>query len=190
MDNYDYDVNEIVTNNTDTDDIDILITNMYNTSQKTSINDINTKIENLKIQTDTKLITQCDTRQLRSVSTPYTMSVSTSTNNQQSISTFIYIIYSKDNKGIKILNKAFYHEKKAYDYVLNKIKTLLNIINDEFKERPNRTLPLGAQVIYVIFQQKYGIDQYDYFKENYIKYFQYVCKEPLMFFVSKLNIID
>lgn len=105
---------------------------------------------------------------------------------------YIYTVYSKDNNGIKLLNKAFVSKQKAYEYALNKIKTLLNIINDEFKETNNGTLPLAAQVIYVLFKQKeYStFEQYNYFKENYKAFFRHTLKEPIMFFVSELHLIN
>lgn len=102
----------------------------------------------------------------------------------------IYTVYSKDNDGIKLLKKAFYSKNKAYEYALNKIITILNIINEEFKDTENKTLPLGAQVIYVLFNNMYGLEKYNYFKDNHIKFFRHVLKDPIMFYVAELNIVE
>lgn len=105
---------------------------------------------------------------------------------------YVFTVYCDHHSQITLLNKAFTSELNAYEYALTKIKKLLSIICTEFKNTPNGTLPLGAQVIYVLFEQKeYNVfEQYDYFMDNYIKFFQYVIKEPTMFFISRLEIID
>lgn len=106
--------------------------------------------------------------------------------------THIYAIYCKDDSGVTILKKAYKSKTQAYSYAVNKIKTLLNIINEDFKQNSeNRILPVGAQVIYTLFNMKegYDIDQYEYFKENYIKFFQYTARKPVMFYVSTLQLI-
>jgi hypothetical protein len=106
--------------------------------------------------------------------------------------THIYAIYCKDESGITILKKAYKSKVQAYTYALNKIRTLLNIINEDYKHNSeSRILPVGAQVIYTLFQMKNGndIDQYEYFKENYVKFFQHVARKPVMFYVSTLELI-
>lgn len=105
---------------------------------------------------------------------------------------YVYTVYCKHNLQITLLNKAFKSEITAYQYALIKIKQLLSIINEEFKESVNGILPLGAQVIYFLFQQKSydDIEQYEYFKENYKDFFKYILREPTMFFISRLEIID
>ena len=101
---------------------------------------------------------------------------------------YIYTVYSKDDSGIKLLNKAFKSKEKAYEYALNKVKKLLDIINDEFKYA---ILPIPAQLIYVLFKQKeFSIfKQYEYFRQNYIDFFKHILKEPIMFFVSELQLV-
>lgn len=106
--------------------------------------------------------------------------------------THIYAVYCKDESGITILKKAYKSKAQAYRYVINKIKTLLNIINEDFKQNSeSRILPVGAQVVYTVFHMKEGndIDQYEYFKENYVKFFQYAARKPVMFFVSTLELV-
>jgi hypothetical protein len=102
---------------------------------------------------------------------------------------FIYCVYCKDDNGITILKKAYKSKLAAYNYAITKITTLLNIINNEFKQ--TKPLPVNAQVIYTLFNMKHGdyIDQYEYFKQHYIKFFQFVAKPPVMFFVCKLQLI-
>ena len=109
----------------------------------------------------------------------------------ESNNSFIYSIYCKDESGITILKKAYKSKLAAYTYAITKITTLLNIINDEFKQTNTRTLPTNAQIIYTLFKLKDGdfIEQYNYFKEHYIKFFQYVAKPPIMFFVCTLQLI-
>jgi len=104
---------------------------------------------------------------------------------------FIYCVYCKDDNGITILKKAYKSKLAAYTYAITKITTLLNIISNEFKQSPTKILPTNAQVIYTLFNLKDGnyIEQYNYFKENYIKFFQYVAKPPIMFFVCTLQLI-
>jgi hypothetical protein len=106
--------------------------------------------------------------------------------------THIYAVYCKDESGITILKKAYKSKAQAYRYVITKIKTLLNIINEDYKQNSeNHILPVGAQVVYTIFNMKEGndIEQYEYFKENHIKFFQHVAKKPVMFYVSTLELI-
>jgi hypothetical protein len=33
------------------------------------------------------------------------------------------------------------------------------------------------------------VDQYEYFKENHVKFFQYTAKNPIMFYVSTLDLM-
>jgi len=103
----------------------------------------------------------------------------------------VYCVYCKDNSGITILKKAYINESDAYTYVIKKITTLLDIINEEFKHTRNKILPVNAQVIYTLFKLKSGndIEQYNYFKDNHVKFFQYVTKPPVMFFVCPLQLI-
>lgn len=106
--------------------------------------------------------------------------------------THIYTVYCKDENGITILNKAYKSKERAYKYVINKITTLLNIINDDYiKNSENHILPISAQLIYTLFKMKEGDDilQYEYFKEHHSKFFQYVARKPVMFYVSKLELI-
>lgn len=104
----------------------------------------------------------------------------------------IYVVYCKDENGITILKKAYKSEEKAYAYAVSKITTLLNIIDKEFKDDSvNHILPVGAQVIFTLYKIKDGdtLSQYEYFKENHKKFFQYVVRHPIMFYVSKLDLI-
>jgi hypothetical protein len=103
---------------------------------------------------------------------------------------YLYTVYCKDNTGVTLLKKAFRTKSSAYKYALNKIKRLLTIINDEFKNTDVGILPLHANIIYVVFQKKYDIEQYEYFKENYEMFFKYIVKDPVMFFVARLEIVD
>jgi len=106
--------------------------------------------------------------------------------------TEIYAVYCKDNSGINILKKAYKSKSQAYTYAINKITMLLNIIDEEFKhDSQHNILPVGAQVIYTLYKMKNGddISQYLYFKDNYVKFFQYVAKPPVMFFVTALQLI-
>lgn len=103
----------------------------------------------------------------------------------------IYAVYCKDNSGINILKKAYKSKSQAYTYVINKINTLLNIIDEEFKQiSKHNVLPVGAQVIYTLYKMKQGndLEQYEYFKDNHIKFFQYTARQPIMFYVSKLDL--
>ena len=102
----------------------------------------------------------------------------------------IYTVYCKDTSGITLLKKAFRLEYKAYEYAILKITTLLNIINEEYKLSPAKTLPTTAQSIFVLYNMKYDHrEKYDYFKENHIRFFRYVMREPIMFYVSQLQLI-
>jgi hypothetical protein len=104
----------------------------------------------------------------------------------------IYAVYCKDNSGITILKKAYKSKSSAYKYVVNKITTLLNIIDEEFKQTSeHHILPLGAQIIYTLYKMKDSdyVDQYEYFKENHVKFFQYTAKNPIMFYVSTLDLM-
>ena len=105
--------------------------------------------------------------------------------------THIYVIYCKDENGITILKKAYKSKFEAYKYAISKITTLLNIIDTEFKNSEKRVLPFPSQAILTLYKMKEGnhIDQYDYFKENYTKFFHYIGKNPIMFFVSTLELI-
>lgn len=106
--------------------------------------------------------------------------------------TEIYAVYCKDNSGINILKKAYKSKSQAYTYAINKITMLLNIIDEEFRHNSQHSiLPVGAQVIYTLYKMKNGddISQYLYFKDNYVKFFQYVAKPPVMFFVTALQLI-
>lgn len=106
----------------------------------------------------------------------------------------IYIVYCLDNQiqnnGVTILKKAFKIEQNAYDYALQKISKLLDIISNEYKQSDNKILPVGAQVIYTLFQMKQGNgnEQYEYFKDNYKMFFKYILRDPIMFYVSKLQL--
>jgi hypothetical protein len=105
--------------------------------------------------------------------------------------THIYAVYCKDESGINLLKKAYKSKSIAYKYVMNKITTLLNIIDEEFKQNSqHHILPVGAQVIYTLYKMKEGnyIEQYEYFKENHIKFFQYTARKPIMFYVSTLEL--
>lgn len=105
--------------------------------------------------------------------------------------THIYAVYCKDESGITLLKKAYKSKSIAYKYVMNKITTLLNIIDVEFKQNSQHSiLPVGAQVIYTLYKMKEGnyIEQYEYFKENHIKFFQYIARKPIMFYVSTLEL--
>jgi hypothetical protein len=91
-----------------------------------------------------------------------------------------------------LLKKAYKSKSAAYKYVVNKITTLLNIINEEFKQTSKHgILPVRAQLIYTLYNMKKwdDIKQYEYFKENYIKFFQYTSRKPIMFYVSTLELI-
>ena len=104
----------------------------------------------------------------------------------------IYVVYCKDDNGITILKKAYTSKSQAYQYVINKITQLLDIIVTDFKQHSKyKILPLGAQSIYHLYQTKEHdyIEQYEYFKENHIKFFQYVAKSPIMFYISPLQLI-
>lgn len=105
--------------------------------------------------------------------------------------TCIYVVYCKDDSGINILNKAYKSKFNAYKYAVDKITTLLNLISEDFKKSENKILPIGAQVIYTLYNMKKGnyYDQYDYFKANYMKFFQHVARKPVMFYVSALELI-
>jgi hypothetical protein len=94
--------------------------------------------------------------------------------------THIYTVYFKEiiqeNNNYVFLKKAFKQKELAYEYTISKITTLLNNINDEFKTKKEyyNVLP---------------IDKYNYYKENYIQFFRYVLKPPIMFCVSEHNLI-
>lgn len=103
----------------------------------------------------------------------------------------IYAVYCKDNSGITLLKKAYKSKSNAYKYVINKITTLLNIIDEEFRQASKHNmLPVGAQVIYTLYKMKQDndLEQYEYFKDNHIKFFQYTARQPIMFYVSKLDL--
>ena len=104
--------------------------------------------------------------------------------------TNIYAVYCKDTNGVTILKKAYKSKYKAYKYAITKITTLLNIIDEEFKAE-KKMLPVGAQVIFTLLKMKEGndIEQYEYFKENYVKFFQHVARPSVMFFVCTLELI-
>lgn len=108
------------------------------------------------------------------------------------MNTLIYTIYSKEiiENEIKInfLKKAFKNEEKAYEYSVSKITMLLNIINDEFKNNSEyyNVLPIKAQVIYIMYNKLYNnVEKYNYYKENYLQFFKFVLKNPIMFYVSQ-----
>jgi hypothetical protein len=106
--------------------------------------------------------------------------------------THIYAIYCKDESGVTLLKKAYKSKSQAYSYAVNKITTLVNIINEDYKKNSEtHILPISAQVIYTIFMMKSGndLEQYEYFKENYVKFFKYVSHKPVMFYVSTLELI-
>ena len=99
----------------------------------------------------------------------------------------IYVVYSKDENGITILKKAYTSELQAYEYIINKITKLLDIIKQNTK---HNILPIGAQVIYTLYHSKHTyIEQYEYFKEHHIKFFQHVAKQPVMFYIIPLQLI-
>jgi hypothetical protein len=103
----------------------------------------------------------------------------------------IYAVYCKDESGIHLLKTAYNSKSIAYEYVVNKITTLLNIIDEEFKQNSqSHMLPIGAHVIYTLYKMKTGnhIEQYEYFKENHIKFFNYTDRKPIMFYVSTLEL--
>lgn len=104
---------------------------------------------------------------------------------------FIYTVYSKDINGITLLNKAFNKKENAYNYAVIKILQLLDIIASEFKDNsPNRITPISATIIHVNFRMKNDIiEKYDYFKENYLEYFNSVKRSPILFFVSTLELL-
>lgn len=105
--------------------------------------------------------------------------------------THVYAVYCKDDKGVTILKRAYKSKHKAYEYAVNKITTLLNIIDQDYKQNgQHRILPVGAQVIYTLYQMKNGnvYEQYEYFKENHVKYFQHVARIPVMFYVCTLEL--
>lgn len=104
----------------------------------------------------------------------------------------IYAVYCKDESGITLLKKAYKSKSSAYKYVVNKITTLLSIIDENFKKNStNHILPVGAQVIYTLYKMKQDnyIEQYQYFEENHIKFFKHVARNPIMFYVSILELI-
>lgn len=104
----------------------------------------------------------------------------------------IYVVYCKDDNGITILKKAYSSESQAYQYVINKITQLLDIIVTDYKENSQyKVLPVGAQIIYNLYHSKnYNyIEQYEYFKEHHVKFFQYVAKQSVMFYISPLQLI-
>lgn len=105
--------------------------------------------------------------------------------------TNVYVVFCKDEKGITILKKAYKSKIAAYTYAVSKITTLLNIIDNEFKQSDKNILPIGAQVIFTLYKMKEGntLEQYEYFKENHKKFFQHVARHPIMFFVSTLDLI-
>lgn len=105
--------------------------------------------------------------------------------------TNVYAVYCKDENGVTILKKAYKAKLKAYQYAVNKITTLLNIIDNDYKQNSeNRILPVGAQVIYTLYKMKDGnvFDQYEYFKENCVKFFQHTARKPVMFYVCTLEL--
>jgi hypothetical protein len=110
--------------------------------------------------------------------------------------THIYTVYFKEiiqeNNNYVFLKKAFKQKELAYEYTISKITTLLNNINDEFKTKKEyyNVLPIGAQVIFISYNKlNNNIDKYNYYKENYIQFFRYVLKPPIMFCVSEHNLI-
>lgn len=106
------------------------------------------------------------------------------------IKELIYTVYSKDTKGITLLNKAFKNREDAYSYAVLKIKQLLDIIQNEFKIGKEKIQPLYATLIQITFNQTYDvIKQYDYFKDNFTNYFNFVKREPIMFFVATLELL-
>lgn len=105
--------------------------------------------------------------------------------------THIYSIFCKDESGITILNKAYKSKLQAYKYAVYKITSLLNIINQDFIENSQcHVLPMGANIIYTLYNMKNDeISKYEYFKENYIQFFQHLKRPPVMFYVSTLELI-
>lgn len=105
--------------------------------------------------------------------------------------TNLYAVYCKDENGVTILKKAYKAKLRAYKYVINKITTLLNIIDEDYrKNSEHNILPVGAQVIYTLYKMKEGnvFDQYEYFKENHVKFFQHTARKPVMFYVCTLEL--
>ena len=109
----------------------------------------------------------------------------------------VFTVYSKEIIKDDIINyvflkKAFKQKELAYEYTVSKITSLLNSINDEFKTKKEYyyILPIGAQTIYMSYNKlNNNIDKYNYYKENYIQFFRYVLKTPVMFCVSEHNLI-
>jgi len=106
--------------------------------------------------------------------------------------TCIYSVYCKDENGITLLKKAYKSKLDACRYATNKITTLLNIIYNDFKNNSEyNILPVGAQSIYTLYNMKKGneIEQYEYFKDHHLIFFEYVQRKPIMFYVSTLELI-
>lgn len=101
----------------------------------------------------------------------------------------VFTVYCKDSDGVTLLNKAFKDKGKAERYALQKITTLLSIINDEYRNSAACTLPIGAQFIYIMFLKQSENEQYDYFKEHHKQFFRHVLREPIMFFVAQLELV-
>lgn len=108
----------------------------------------------------------------------------------------VFTVYSKeiiqDNVKYVFLKKAFKQKELAYEYTVSKITSLLDNINDEFKTKKEyyNVLPIGAQLIYTMYNNlKNNYDKYNYYKQNYIQFFRYVLKTPIIFCVSEHNLI-
>lgn len=107
------------------------------------------------------------------------------------IKKFIYTVYCKDLNGITLLNKAFIEKDDAYNYAVTKISKLLAIINTEFVQNTKeKIMPLECTLINLHYKLNNDIyEKYIFFQKNYKRFFFVAKLDPIMFFVSTLELI-
>lgn len=105
----------------------------------------------------------------------------------------IYMKYIKDDVSqIKLLKKAFKEKTKAIEYIVKKINEMLKEISNDYKlNNENKILPIKANVIYTIYENKVDlIEKYEYFLSEYKNFFNYISGLETMFFISEHIIIN
>jgi hypothetical protein len=108
----------------------------------------------------------------------------------------VYTIFSKttDNENIPhftLLKKAFRTRNSACEYAISKITTMLNEINNDYKQNDERRiLPIHATLIYTLYNMKGDdVEKYEYFLAEYKKFFHGISFPETMFFVSEHKLI-